>query len=621
MLKPAKAPNEAQRIELLHALNLLDTPPEQVFDRLTSLASHLLHVPTALVSLVDTDRQWFKSRVGMAATGTPRDVSFCGHAILQDDPLVVPDALSDERFLDNPIVVGGPKVRFYAGVPLRSLDGLPLGTLCVVDTNPRELSPFDLHTLVELAKLVEYEIRVRETAIIAKAQLDQYKQSLEVSEVRFRSVFERASVGITITAPDGSWLSVNDAFCDIVGYTREELSEISFQKITHPDDLEPDIVQLKRLVAGEIDRYQMEKRYIRKDGSPVWVSMRVAKKISDDGGLEYFIAIIANIQARKEAEEALDRLHHELEDRVEERTRELKQREFELRVVLESAYDAYVCVDETGLVTEWNGQAQKTFGWSAAEAIGQPLEVLIIPEPQRAAHRAGMARYLATRKSQIVNQRLEMPAIRKDGTCLIVEMTIRALDFDNKTVFSAFLHDISERKEIEAMREREARHDPLTGLLNRRGLMEMLPAAIARSDRSNTALCALFLDLDGFKQVNDDFGHDVGDLLLKEVSNRILGCLRKTDTVVRLAGDEFTVLLEGLKTGTTEAALFAQRIIEAIRRPIEIGSAVPEVGASIGIAVREPHESADPDELIRRADAAMYEAERAGKGRVAIDRR
>ena len=117
----------------------------------------------------------------------------------------------------------------------------------------------------------------------------------------------------------------------------------------------------------------------------------------------------------------------------------------------------------------------------------------------------------------------------------------------------------------------------------------MLPAAIARSDRSNTALCALFLDLDGFKQVNDDFGHDVGDLLLKEVSNRILGCLRKTDTVVRLAGDEFTVLLEGLKTGTTEAALFAQRIIEAIRRPIEIGSAVPEVGASIGIAVREPH--------------------------------
>lgn len=130
----------------------------------------------------------------------------------------------------------------------------------------------------------------------------------------------------------------------------------------------------------------------------------------------------------------------------------------------------------------------------------------------------------------------------------------------------------------------------------------------------------LFLDLDGFKQVNDDLGHDAGDLLLKEVSNRVERCVRKTDTVIRLAGDEFTVILEGLKTGTTEATLFAERIMDAIRRPIQIGDAFPEVGVSIGIAIRESQESTDLDELLKRADMAMYAAKRAGKGRVAVDR-
>ena len=137
MLVPGKPANEAARIQVLHGLDLLDSAPEERFDRLTRLAKRLFNVPIALVTLVDKDRQWFKSCVGLAATETPRDISFCGHAILNDGLLLVPDAREDVRFHDNPLVTGEPNIRFYAGYPLTVPNGNKMGTLCLLDTKPR----------------------------------------------------------------------------------------------------------------------------------------------------------------------------------------------------------------------------------------------------------------------------------------------------------------------------------------------------------------------------------------------------------------------------------------------------------------------------------------------------
>jgi len=158
MLAPIKPHNEAARIHTLHGLNLLDSAPEERFDRLTRLAKRLFNVPIALVTLVDSDRQWFKSNAGLDATETPRNVSFCGHAILQDDLLMVADAELDERFHDNPLVVGEPGIRFYAGYPLTVANGSKMGTLCLIDTKPRELDDEERGLLRDLAGMAEQEL-------------------------------------------------------------------------------------------------------------------------------------------------------------------------------------------------------------------------------------------------------------------------------------------------------------------------------------------------------------------------------------------------------------------------------------------------------------------------------
>ncbi|MBS3922951.1 MAG: GAF domain-containing sensor histidine kinase [Nitrosarchaeum sp.] len=151
--------DESSRIQTLHSLNVLDTPPEERFDRITKIAQIMFDVPIALVSLVDSDRQWFKSCAGLSVTETPRSMSFCSHAILNEDVMTVSDATQDERFANNPLVTGNPNIRFYAGKPIRHPDGEMLGTLCIIDTKPRVFSRADKSVLIDLANWVESEFK------------------------------------------------------------------------------------------------------------------------------------------------------------------------------------------------------------------------------------------------------------------------------------------------------------------------------------------------------------------------------------------------------------------------------------------------------------------------------
>src|SRR5262249_45361887 len=159
-----KAPlpeNEADRLAALRGLGILDTPPELAYDELSALAAHICQTPIALISLVDEDRQWFKSRVGWEAGETPREVAFCAHTILEPDLLIVPDARADERFAKSPLCTSPPGIRFYAGAPLVTAEGHALGTLCVIDHKPRELTAEQARALRALSHQVVAQLRLR----------------------------------------------------------------------------------------------------------------------------------------------------------------------------------------------------------------------------------------------------------------------------------------------------------------------------------------------------------------------------------------------------------------------------------------------------------------------------
>ena len=183
---PAPIPkNEAKRIKVLWQYEVLDTVPEEVFDELTALASHICGAPIALITLVDENRQWFKSAVGVNLKETARDVSICAHTILQSDLLIIPDTTLDERFKDNPLVTASPKIRFYAGAPLVTPDGYALGTLCVVDLVPHEMTADQKQALRVLARHVMTQLELRRHALeLGKTRTDCKKTKADLATAK-----------------------------------------------------------------------------------------------------------------------------------------------------------------------------------------------------------------------------------------------------------------------------------------------------------------------------------------------------------------------------------------------------------------------------------------------------
>lgn len=213
MQKPAIPPDEKTRIDALRALNILDSSPEERFDRITRLARRMFGVPVALVSLIDADRQWFLSSFGLEAKETSRDISFCGHAILGDEIFTVPDAALDPRFNDNPLVTDAPNIRFYAGCPISVPNGSKLGTICLIDQSPREFDDEDKVLLRDLARLVEQEVVAVQLATLDELTMISNRRGFEVLSKHALSLCKRVNGTATLLFIDlDKFKPINDTY-------------------------------------------------------------------------------------------------------------------------------------------------------------------------------------------------------------------------------------------------------------------------------------------------------------------------------------------------------------------------------------------------------------------------
>jgi PAS domain S-box-containing protein len=311
--------NEASRLRTLQSYDILDSGDEVGYDDITLLAARICNTPMALITLIGEHRQWFKSKIGLDGSETPRELAFCAHAILNpDEMLTVPDARLDVRFASNPWVTGAPHIRFYTGAPLVSPDGHALGTLCVVDREPRQLQPEQRNALRALSRQVMALLEARRTAAALRAAIDARDGAhadLKRSEALFREAYENAPIGIALVSSNGQWLRVNQSLCLMLGYSVEELINTTFQSITHPEDLQTDLRQVEQMLARQIRTYQMEKRYLHKAGHYVWAQLSVSLVWDADRPV-YFVSQIQDINERKNADRAkaafLTMVAHEL---------------------------------------------------------------------------------------------------------------------------------------------------------------------------------------------------------------------------------------------------------------------------------------------------------------------
>ncbi|MCT4783835.1 bifunctional diguanylate cyclase/phosphodiesterase, partial [Exiguobacterium himgiriensis] len=284
-----------------------------------------------------------------------------------------------------------------------------------------------------------------------------------------------------------------------------------------------------------------------------------------------------------------------------------KESETKFQSVIESANDAIIVADADRKIVEWNHGAENLFGHLAQDVIGSSI-TLIIPERFRDAHEAGMKRYHATREANVIGRTIELVGLRKDGSEFPLEMSLGTWETERGLFFSSIIRDISERKRVESRINDLVYLDPLTGLPNRRLFNDRLDALLSHEETVTFSL--FYIDLDNFKVINDRFGHSLGDVFLRQVTDRLLTTINKTDTLARLGGDEFIILSPN--TGSNLAAHRAQHITNALNQPFTLEGEDVFTSMSVGISIY-PSDGRTADDLLKNADIAMYRAKEDGK--------
>ncbi len=462
-------PDEVARLHRLAAAGVLGSSADPRFDRIVRLTASLFDVPTALVSLVDRDRQWFKARVGMDAPETPRDISFCGHAIAVPDGLVVTDTLKDARFVDNPLVLGGPKIRFYAGWPLfGGPDRSGIGTLCIIDTVPREFSAQDLRKLAELAAVVESQLELMPAV----------------------HAWRSSPLALLVVDGSGIVLSASPAFEALVQRTGKEFLGRALEDSIYHMDQGIFREMLAHTLATGRSPTRREIRFRRPSGVLVLGGLSVAPV---DGMPDLCTCVVRDISLERHPEaftRVIASVHRELRDPLEAARRELdaiaaripaaehaaldgvrsaigtsealiaarlsdvsargrledalRASERRIRTLVEHVIDPMFVIDAEGTLVDVNRSGLLQLGYASEELVGRPM-TLVQPDFAPGSFPGGAGADVPS-----APQSIEALHVRKDGTTFPVELRLVPIEWDGPPSLLGISRNLTERKEQEA---------------------------------------------------------------------------------------------------------------------------------------------------------------------------
>ncbi len=461
---------EAERLRALERYDTVDIAGDQAFEQLVQLAAQVCDMPVATLSLVDGTHQHFRVRIGLDLASTPREQAICVHTMARRDVLLVSDASADDRFADNPLVLGGPRVRAYAGAPLITDDGHALGTLCVIDTVPRELTAMQQQSLRILASHAMGQLELRRTLREADAQ----RQALAVATLERRRILDQSVDVLSVLDGDGRFVEVSQAAYEVWGRAPETLVGRNWADLVHPDDLGISFDHVREVMRGKGTAFHVENRCVHADGHAVW--MRWSSRWSSEDARAYSVA--RDITQQKAAEQVLI----ESEARLREQA-----------ALLEMANDAILTRDMTGAIRFWNPAATRLFGWAADEVLGRrTVDVL---ENDAARYDQAMTSLRADHAWQG-----ELPRATRDGRVLTVQShwTLIASPDGVPTGVLEINTDVTAARQTQAQSLRAQRLESLGTLAS--GIAHDL----------NNMLAPILMSVDVLRgSVHDDLGREV----------------------------------------------------------------------------------------------------------------
>lgn len=422
------------------------------------------------------------------------------------------------------------------------------------------------------------------------------ESALRASEQRFRDVSEAVGEFIWEIDNKGYFTFVTNDVYTVTGYTPKELIGLSPFDFMPDEDSKGMERWFRDIWNGHRRFSELEHRFVTKDGTPVWMNVSGVPYWDDKGNFKGVRGASMDISDRKESEEAL------------------RASEEKLRALAEAAYEAIIMIDSNGTVIFWNNAAVRVFGYTEEEAMGSNIHDLVTPPEEREQAQLGMYQFAFTGQGKVVGESNEVTAMRKDGSRFPGERSVSSFHLGNKWYAVSMVRDISERKEAELKLQELATTDALTDLYNRRHFMELAEQEFAKARRYNRPFSLFMLDLDHFKNINDSYGHDIGDLVLADMAHILDSELRETDIPGRIGGEEFAVALP--ETEQKKAVETAERL----RRTVEEAAfETPAGDLRLTISIGVTSISEDTPELksiLRQADKALYRAKGSGRNRV-----